>query len=99
MPTEAKRNVGTEDLNMAYVYILESQKNKKLYIGSTINLEDRLNRHNAGYVKATKPNIPYLVVFKQECLTYAQARAFEIKIKGWKRKDFVTKVIESGKVY
>ena len=84
---------------MACVYILESQKDKRFYIGSTENLEKRLFRHNQGYEKATKPHRPYAVVFKQECSSIEEARFLELKIKKWKRRDFILKIINSGVVY
>ena len=84
---------------MAWVYILESQKNQRFYIGSTINLEERFNRHNAGHEKSTKSYIPYRLVFKQECQTINEAKRLEYKIKKWKRRDLVLKVIETGVVY
>ncbi len=48
---------------MYYCYILRSPKNKKLYIGSTPDLKERLKSHNAGENKATKPNIPCELIF------------------------------------
>ena len=84
---------------MAYVYILESQKDKRFYIGSTESLEKRLFRHNQGYEKSTKPYRPYIVVFKQKCLNIEEARFLELKIKKWKRRDFILKIISSGVVY
>ena len=84
---------------MAYVYILESQKDKRFYIGSTENIEERLSRHNQGYEKATKPYTPSQVVFKQRCSNIEEARLPERKIKRWKRRDFILKIINSGVVY
>lgn len=48
---------------MYYFYIIRSLKNKKLYLGSTPDLKERLKSHNNGENKATKPNIPYEVIF------------------------------------
>ena len=84
---------------MAYVYILESEKSKKFYVGSTNDLDKRLLRHNQGYEKATKPHKPYKIVFKQKCKNITEARILEHKIKNWKRRDFILKVINSGVVY
>lgn len=73
---------------MYYFYILQSLKNKKLYLGFTPNLKVRLKSHNAGENKATKPNIPYELLsytaFKNEkdairCEKYFKTTA------GWKR--------------
>lgn len=44
-----------------YVYILNNSKNDS-YIGCTNNLNNRLERHNKGYVTATKLNRPWKVI-------------------------------------
>jgi len=44
------------------VYILLSKKDEKLYVGCTSNLKARIERHNSGYVPATKHRRPLLVV-------------------------------------
>lgn len=36
---------------MFVVYILYSDKDKDLYVGQTRNLEERLKRHNNGYLR------------------------------------------------
>ena len=73
---------------MYYFYILKSLKNKKLYIGSTSDLKKRLKSHNDGKNVATKPNIPYELIFysgfksKDDCINcekYFKTTA------GWKR--------------
>lgn len=48
---------------MYFFYILRSLKNKKLYLGSTSNLKNRIKSHNEGKNFATKPNIPYELIF------------------------------------
>lgn len=42
---------------MQYVYILTCKKSKP-YVGCTDNLKERIERHNKGYVPATKPLLP-----------------------------------------
>ena len=84
---------------MAYVYVLESETSERFYVGSTGNLENRLLRHNKGYEKSTKHYRPYKIVFSQKCVTLQEAQALERKIKKWKRKDFILKIIESGVIY
>jgi len=37
-----------------YTYILKSLKNNNIYVGSTQNIEKRIDLHNAGKVKSTK---------------------------------------------
>lgn len=48
---------------MYYFYILQSKKNGKLYLGSTPDLKERIKSHNNGENKATKPNVPYELIF------------------------------------
>lgn len=44
---------------MYYVYFLKGLKNKDLYVGSTENLAKRINLHNVGKVRSTKPYKPW----------------------------------------
>ena len=48
---------------MYYFYILRSLKNGQLYLGSTPDIKERLKSHNQGGNKATKPFIPYELIF------------------------------------
>jgi len=41
-----------------FVYILQSIKDKTYYVGSTQDLDSRLERHNQGRVAYTKPKRP-----------------------------------------
>jgi putative endonuclease len=45
-----------------FVYILYSQNTDRYYVGQTQNLEERLERHNSGRNKSTKPGIPWMIV-------------------------------------
>ena len=59
---------------MAYtVYILESERTGRYYVGSTADVEERLTRHNQGRSKYTKSGIPWKVVYTEQCETRAQA--------------------------
>ncbi|MBI2448153.1 GIY-YIG nuclease family protein [Candidatus Microgenomates bacterium] len=80
------------------VYILQSTKNKRYYIGSTNNIEKRLKQHNAGYVFATKSMRPLVLALFQECDVLSDARKLERKIKNFKRKDFIEKMIRDRKI-
>ena len=48
-----------------HVYILYSQRDKKLYVGCTNNLESRIKRHHAGQVLATKNRRPLTLIHKE----------------------------------
>ena len=66
---------------MFYVYVLFSQKDKKLYIGQTNDLTGRLGLHNAGKVKATKNRIPLKLVGCKTYETRNEARWVEYNLK------------------
>lgn len=73
---------------MYYLYILRSLKNKKLYIGSSPDVKKRLRSHNAGENKATKPNMPYELIFYSGFINKEDAISAEQYFKtsaGWKR--------------
>jgi putative endonuclease len=48
---------------MFYVYILKCSDGGGYYTRCTNNLDDRLNRHNRGYVEATKDRVPVKIIF------------------------------------
>ena len=47
---------------MRYVYVLFSQKDRELYVGSSTSIEKRLIQHNSGQVPATSERIPLKVI-------------------------------------
>ncbi len=66
-----------------FVYILVSLKDGTLYTGQTNNLKKRLEWHNKGLVKTTKPRIPYQLAYFEQYNTRSDAmwREFELKKK------------------
>jgi len=81
---------------MAYVYILESLRDGRYYIGSTENLEKRLKHHRGGFTPSTKRFGTIRLIFKQEYENIKDARHIERKLKNLKRKDYIDKIIEEG---
>lgn len=82
----------------SYLYIIKSLKSGSYYVGSTSDIETRLRFYNSGQVKATKYKRPYQLVFKQEFDNIDAVHQAELKIKSWKRKDFIEKIIKDGKM-
>ncbi|MCX6765918.1 MAG: GIY-YIG nuclease family protein [Candidatus Moranbacteria bacterium] len=66
------------------VYLLLSQKDKKSYLGSTDNLEKRLNDHSFGKCKSTKNRRPLKLIYKEELKTLREARIREKYLKSRK---------------
>ena len=83
---------------MAFVYILKSGLKERYYIGSTIDLDRRLKEYQRGKVLYTKSLLPVELVFKQECATFSEARVFEKRLKEFKRRDFIEKIIKDGHI-
>jgi len=48
------------------VYVLQSLKDKKTYLGCTHDLENRIKEHNYGEVKSTKDRKPFVLIYKEE---------------------------------
>lgn len=69
---------------MFYVYILYSQKDKKLYIGYTNNLKQRYLNHSNGLVKATKFRRPLKLIYYEAYLNRDDAKKRELFFKGGK---------------
>jgi putative endonuclease len=65
-----------------YVYILQSSKNNSFYIGYTTDLRKRFHKHNAGENKATKPYIPFKLIFYEAFLNRVDAKHREEYLKG-----------------
>ena len=51
-----------------YVYIINSQKNNKMYVGYSSDLRKRIEEHNSGKNKSTKIGIPWRLVYYEACL-------------------------------
>lgn len=71
---------------MYFVYILVNPQNK-LYVGCTLKLQKRLERHNLGLgAEFTKRNKNFKLIYFEEYTTLLQARRREHQIKGWRRE-------------
>ncbi|MFA6376520.1 MAG: GIY-YIG nuclease family protein [Candidatus Paceibacterota bacterium] len=66
---------------MHYVYILQSQKDNSYYVGSTGDLQRRLNEHNNGGEKFTTAKRLYTVVWYCAFKMKKQAIDFEKYLK------------------
>lgn len=85
-------------MKMGHVYILQSQKNGRFYIGSTIDIERRLIQHNSGRVTSTKNKGPWTLSLSQKFESITEARIIEIKLKNLKRRDYIEKIVREQKI-
>ena len=71
----------TNYLNMFYVYLLNSNRDKELYIGFTNNLERRVKEHNNGLVPSTKLRKPFELIYCKGYKSEKDARKREGNLK------------------
>ncbi|MFA7254261.1 MAG: GIY-YIG nuclease family protein [Patescibacteria group bacterium] len=69
---------------MQYVYVLISEKDRRLYIGTTSGLKQRLEKHNSGYVIATKNRRPFKLLYYEAYSEITDAKRREKYLKGGK---------------
>lgn len=58
---------------MFYTYVLQSQKNKQLYVGFTKDLKNRIAFHNSGKVRASAGRRPLTLIYYEACLSEVDA--------------------------
>ena len=83
---------------MSYrVYILKSQKDGSYYIGHTLDIDSRLERHNQGRVKSTKGKRPWTLAYHEEYPDRSSAMAREEDIKKRKSKKFIDSLVRASR--
>lgn len=80
---------------MYYVYILQSEKNKRLYKGVTNDLQKRLKEHNVGNVPFTKNLRPWVIIYYEAFLSKADATREEKFLKSGKGRERVKWLLKS----
>ena len=84
---------------MYYVYVLQSTKNQKRYIGSTGFLpEERCKQHNAGSNQWTKSNRPFVLIYHEAYVTNTEARKRENFLKSGVGRKIINQILEDLRV-
>ena len=83
---------------MCYLYIAQSKKNGRYYIGSSNDPTRRIVEHNAGKTKSLKYLVPLEIVLCQRYSTSTEARKMELKLKRWKNRSLIKRIIEDGEI-
>ena len=81
---------------MGFLYILKSEIDHRFYLGSTDNLERRVQEHNEGKSKYTRAFMPWKLVFSQEYSTLVNARKVEYWLKKQKSRELLERIILEG---
>jgi putative endonuclease len=79
-----------------YTYILKSLKNNRYYIGSTEDIDRRLQDHNWSRTKSTKSGIPWVVVYTEIYETRREAVKREYQIKAKKSRKYIEYLLKSS---
>ncbi|RZM09072.1 MAG: GIY-YIG nuclease family protein [Pedobacter sp.] len=77
-----------------FVYILQSLKDGKYYIGETSDLNARLDFHNGGRQRSTRSRIPFKLELVEVFDTRDVALMREKLIKSWKGGEAFRKLLE-----
>lgn len=80
---------------MFYVYILQSKKNKSLYIGYTTSWKKRLKQHNKGKSPSTKPFRPWKLIHLESFLSKKDAKTREKYLKSGWGKPSINKMLKN----
>jgi putative endonuclease len=62
---------------MFYTYVIASLKDRKHYIGYTVDIDRRIKQHNMGQVESTNNRRPFKLVYYEACCDEAKAIARE----------------------
>ena len=79
-----------------FVYILQSAKSLRYYIGSSVDVNNRLIYHNNGWVTATRNKGPWEVKFTQSYSTIKEVKQVEYKLKKSKSRKIIEQIISEG---
>jgi len=83
------------DQKKLYIYAIYNSKCGKIYIGQTINLNERLNLHNCkifrGYTSKFEGS--WIIIYKEEVNTRQEALKREKQLKSYKGREFIKQFI------
>lgn len=81
---------------MYYVYLIESKKNGRYYIGQTNNLEERIKRHNEGRNISTKAYRSWEIKYWKDFKTRSEAIKVENKLKQLKKGIVIERYVKEN---
>jgi putative endonuclease len=80
--------------NMTYsVYAIKSIESNYIYVGMSSDVEKRLNEHNNGKTRSTKPYGPFRLVYEEHVGSRDKARSREKYLKSGTGKEFLKTLI------
>ncbi len=92
-PVVAPPTAGRSEFGMYFMYILSNDLSGKHYIGSTNNLERRLDEHNRGQTKSTKKTGKWSIIYTEQFMSGIDAKRREQQVKSYKGGNAFKKLI------
>jgi putative endonuclease len=81
---------------MPAAYILKSQSTGKFYIGSALDLTERLAEHHRGHSPYTRNLGYWLLAYSDHYATLSETRQRERQIKSWKSRNAMQELIDTA---
>ncbi len=81
---------------MFYCYILFSETLNKYYVGSSVNLVERLRKHQTNHKGFTGKVADWKLLYQEEVPSKILALKREKEIKNWKSRIMIEKLIENS---
>ena len=81
-----------------FVYILYSSEYARTYVGQAENVDVRLRRHNAGFVRSTKEYRPWTLIHSESFQTRSEAIQREAWLKTVSGRRFISKLLDNASV-
>ena len=80
---------------MYFVYVIQSKKDRAIYVGYTSDLRKRIKMHNLGKVFSTKPRRPFVIIYYEAHQNKDDALEREKFLKtGW-GKSYIKRVLKN----
>jgi putative endonuclease len=79
---------------MCFVYILESRRSGRFYIGCTEDLLRRFHEHASGQTQSTRDRGPWLMCHWEAFATLSEARRRERQLKRWKSAAAIRRLLD-----
>ncbi len=60
-----------------WTYVLKSEIDGSLYVGISKDVKRRIKEHNSGKTSSNRSKTPYILILKEKCENYREARKRE----------------------
>ena len=80
-------------MEVFHVYAIYSEYRNYIYVGLTNDLQRRVQEHNKGYNRTTKPYRPFTLLFSEQFPSRSAARVKEKYLKSGSGKKFLKSLL------